>query len=161
MTILGQPTSWNSVTSPITASLHVPVDPDAPVALPHLTCEPMVGVAEAAVLFAAGHLEGGRVSLEDVWGREPHEPRARVMLLDLHRAQDQRAAFDAAHERYRNACTDAPRPPWNYSARPAVSERLELAGSLATQDQLRPIFDYARTHKLVAIDLAGVSRIDF
>jgi anti-anti-sigma regulatory factor len=38
---------------------------------------------------------------------------------------------------------------------------LELAGRLGSEEQLRPVFAHARVHKLVAIDFAGVSRIDF
>lgn len=112
MTMSAHPASWN--TSPITASLHVPVNPDAAVELPHVTCQPMVGSAEAAVLFAAGHAEAARLCLEDACGRRPHDQRAWSLLLDL-----------------------------------------------TTEEELRPVFDYARTHKLVAVDLSGLVRIGF
>lgn len=159
MTISGNPTGWN--TSPITASLHRPVNPDAPVTLPNLTSEPLLGSAEAAVLFAAGHAEAARLTLEDACSRQPKDHGTWLMLLDLHRMQDQRDAFDAVNERYRAACPDGPQASWAPPARPAASEGLELAGRLSSEEQLRPVFEYARAHKLVAIDLGGLSRIDF
>lgn len=160
MTILADPTAWN--TSPITASLHAPVNRDAPVSLPHLTSEPMVGAAEAAVLFAAGHAGAARICLEEACEAQPHSQPNWLLLLDLHRVQDQRELFDAVSERYRLACPDGPRPIWTFPARPSESsETLQLAGRLSADQQLRPIFDYAHSRKLVAIDLGEVSRIDF
>jgi hypothetical protein len=159
MTILANPSGWN--TNVITASLHTTVNPDAPVELPHLTSEPMLGLAEAAVLYAAGHAEPARLCLEDACEKHPQDPRIWLLLLDLHRLQDRREAFDAVHERYRAACPDGAKAVW--ASRPPIGAptRLELSGRLSGEEQLRPMFDYARGHKLVAIDLDGVSRIDF
>jgi anti-anti-sigma regulatory factor len=159
MTISTQPTSWN--TSPVTASLHVPLDPDAPIALDRLTSEPMVGAPEAAVLFAAGHAEAARLSLEEACDRRPKEHRAWLMLLDLHRLLDRREAFDAALERYRAACPAGPQPLWDSPVRRDSLERFALTGTLSAEEQLRPVFDYAHKRKLVAIDLSELSRVDF
>jgi hypothetical protein len=159
MTILANPSGWN--TNVITASLHASVNPDAPVALPHLTSEPMLGLSEAAILYAAGHAEAARLAVEDACEKQPQDYRLWLLFLDLHRVQDRREAFDAAHERYRAACPQGPNAVWTSRPPTGAPERLELGGRLSSEEQLRPMFDYARGHKLVAIDLEGISRIDF
>jgi hypothetical protein len=149
--------AWN--TSPITASLRVPADPDARVTLPHLTCEPITGMAEAAVLFAAGYAEAARLSLEDAAAREPLSRGPWLMLLDLHRLQDRQDQFDAVNERYRVACPDGPRPLWSSSGT-VPSDSLTLAGRISDAEQLRRVFEHAHSRVLVAIDLKELLRID-
>jgi hypothetical protein len=150
--------AWN--TSPITASLRVPADPDARVTLPYLTSEPVTGMAEAAVLFAGGYAEAARLSLEDASAREPRKRGPWLMLMDLHRLQDRHEEFDRVYERYRVACPDEPLPLWSGSGT-VPSDSLPLGGRISDAEHLRRIFEYAHSRALVAIDLKGLLRIDF
>ncbi|HZZ91882.1 MAG TPA: hypothetical protein VFE23_04925 [Usitatibacter sp.] len=150
----------NSPLNPITATLPLPGAPDARIDLPHLTCVPMVGLAEAALLFSASHVEAARRALEDACRRYPGETRAWAMRFDLHRALGEREAFEALRAPYGGACPAGPAPVWRTAA-VGAGETTRLRGVLKGGTEYEELREELRSRRVVVLDFEDVTRIDF
>jgi len=148
------------VTNPISGTLPLPPDPNARVDLPHLTCEPVLGVSELAVLYAAGHHEATRRALEELCAEPESERAAWIMLLDLHRALGDRERFEAVLASHRVRFSDTPDPLWCMPALPPSSNTIQLKGIL-DEPELSSVISEARPRRVVVLDFSEVTRIAF
>jgi ABC-type transporter Mla MlaB component len=144
-----------------TSTLPPPPPPDARIDLPNLSCEPLLGPAEAAVLFAAGYADAARDCLEQWLARQPEDARAWIMLFDLHRTREDRAAFDALAEGHARLRPGLALPPWTYEESAVVAEMIRLSGAVSDASIAKEILAQSRTRRVVAIDLGKVTRIDY
>lgn len=144
-----------------TSTLPPPAPAEARVGLPHTSCEPLVGLPEAAVLFAAGRAEAARACLEHALLRVPCEPLAWAMLFELHRALDDRASFDSLAERHARARPGTPAPSWVFAPSHAETDMIRLSGVLAHESVIGEILAQSRTRRVVALDVGEVTRIDY
>jgi anti-anti-sigma regulatory factor len=122
--------------------------------------EKLEGAAEAAVLFAAGHLDAAvdvlRAAVADV--TRSGDPVPWLMLFEMYHCAAKREEFDALAVRYRNAFDRAP-PPWGYPARVSSPGMLPLEGVLSSRETLSSIIQHAYDRKTLAIDMGRVDRI--
>lgn len=144
-----------------TSTLPPPTPAGARVDLPHTSCEALADLPEAAVLFAAGLTDAARACLEQSIARMPSEPRAWTMLFELHQALDDRAAFDSLAERYARARPGAPVPPWVQAPCHAHAEMIRMSGVLADEAVVMELLAQGRRRRVVALDVADVTRIDY
>lgn len=144
-----------------TSTLPPPAPPDSRVDLPHASCEPLVGLREAAVLFAAGRDQAALACLEQSLSRAPSEPRAWAMLFELHHALGDRASFDALAVRHARTRPGMPTPPWACPPSRAHAELLRMSGPLKDEAVIKELLAQSRVRRVVALDFSEATRIDY
>jgi hypothetical protein len=119
--------------------------------------------AEAAVLYAAGFRHPAMQMLR----RECEHlgmsagPKAWAMLFEACHLLDERAEFDRLCEVYRQRFQGSGAPRWGYAAAVDAPGTARLEGTLACQDDLRPLIESAKGRSTIAVDFSRVERIDF
>ena len=147
-------------TNPITGTLPLPPDPDARVDLPHLTCEPVLGVSELAVLYAAGHHEATRRALEQLCEASQGDGVPWIMLLELHRALGDQERFNATLAGHRARFPNAAEPLWCMPPLPPSSNTMQLNG-VFSEPELEAVMSHAQVRRVVVLDFSDVARIAF
>jgi hypothetical protein len=144
-----------------TSPLPTPAPPDVRVHLPHVTCEALVGLPEAAILFAAGRDQAARACLEQSLSLAPSEPRAWAMLFELHHALDDRCSFDSLAVRHAGMRPGIPVPPWGSPPSRVHAGMIRMSGVLKDEAVISELLTQGKTRRVVALDFAEVTRIDY
>lgn len=127
-----------------------------------LFSEEIPAAAEAAVLFAAGHVTKAMDSLVAQLAAGNRDAKSWLVLLDIYRIAGKRAAFEALSERYDTTFEgDAPRLPDSSGCDYPVPGMVRLEGTIMSQADLAPLILHARNRMMVGVDMGAVERIDF
>lgn len=130
---------------------------------PPLYSEQPAAVAQAAILFSAGHDAGAIEVLEAELqsDAEVEKTKAWGMLLEIHHIRADRAAFESAVDRYAGRLDCSP-PAWAaHEHHVSVPGMFRLGGAIGSKEDLAGLIEHARTRKMVGIDMGRVERIRY
>ena len=129
--------------------------------LPHTRSERLEGLDEAAILFSAGHGAAARAVLETLCDQGMTVLSPWTMLFDVLRAHGERDDFEALLPRFGKLFPQSSVPTWSTPPLAAAASTLRLGSVLEGASDLEPLVARARTHRVLAVDLGDVLRIDF